>query len=271
VNGIDTAGVRLGTEGEGEGPRIRDSSRYAALLQGLAVQAGFNYRGFQNLGFAAMMLPALRDLYPEPEGLRAAFHRHLDYFNTPPHLAGVAAGALMRDEQRRARGEAGALKDEAQVRLRRALGSLLGSVGDRLVWAGLMPLAVLAGLLAWFHDPLWGAPVVLVLFNIPQLVLRADGLRLGWEEGPEVHHRVGGPAAARLILWARRLAALTAGALAALLVLHPLTPSGTEGLALVAVGAALALLFRRLRIPPALSGMLVAALIGLYCLLTAAA
>jgi mannose/fructose/N-acetylgalactosamine-specific phosphotransferase system component IID len=244
VNGIDTAGVRLGTEGEGEGPRIRDSSRYAALLQGLAVQAGFNYRGFQNLGFAAMMLPALRDLYPEPEDLRTALRRHLDYFNSHPHVAGVAAGALMRDEQRRARGEAGALDDEAQVRLRRALGSLLGSVGDRLVWA---------------------------LFNLPQLALRADGLRLGWEEGPEVYRRVGGPAAARLLLWARRLAALTAGALAALLVLHPLTPSGTEGLALVAVGAALALLFRRLRLPPALSGMLVAALIGLYCLLTAAA
>ena len=271
MNGIDAARARPVVESQGEGPRVRASSRFAALLQGLAVQAGFNYRGFQNLGFAAMMLPALRDLYPEPERLRAALHRHLDYFNTHPHVAGVAAGALMRDEQRRARGEAGALDDEAQVRLRRALGSLLGSIGDRLIWAGLMPLAVLAGLLAWFYEPLWGAPVVLVLFNLPQLALRADGLRLGWEEGPEVYRRVGGPAAARLLLWARRMAALTAGALAVLLVLHPLTPSGTEGVALVAVGAALALLFRRLRLPPALSGTLVAALIGLYCLFTAAA
>jgi mannose/fructose/N-acetylgalactosamine-specific phosphotransferase system component IID len=254
-----------------EAPRVRESSRFAAFLQGLAIQAGFNYRGFQNLGFAAMMLPGLRDLYPDPERLRAALHRHLDFFNAHPHLAGVAAGALLRDEQRRACKEAGALDDEAQVRLRRALGSLLGSVGDRLVWAGLMPLAVLAGLLAWFHEPLWGALVVLAVFNFPQLLLRADGLRRGWEGGPEVYRRVGGPAADRLILWTRRVAALTAGALAAHLVLHPSTPAGIPGLGLVVLGAASAMLLRRLGLSPAPTGTLVAALVGLYCLLVVGA
>jgi mannose/fructose/N-acetylgalactosamine-specific phosphotransferase system component IID len=248
-------------------PRVRESSRFAVFLRGLVVQAGFNYRGFQNLGWAAMLLPALRDLESDPERRDEALQRQLGYFNTHPYLAGVVAGAMIRDEERRAAGDPRALDEDSRERLQRSLASLLGNIGDRLIWAGLMPLAILAGLLTVFFEPLWGALVLLLLYNLPLMVVRSEGLRLGYDKGPEVFREVGGRRAERLVRWTRRVAALAAGALFALLVLHPRTPAGWPGVGLVGVATAVAVLLWRRRIPPVLAWLVVTLLVSLYALL----
>ncbi len=215
--------------------RVRMSSRFAAFLTSLGFQAGFNYDGFQNIGLAATLLPALRDLYPEPDDLERALERHLRYFNTNPYLATFTAGALIAAEEENLERGGGLEADTTWLdRFKQASGSVLGNLGDRFFWAGLQPLACLAGVIAFLLSPLYGILVLLLLFNIPHLLIRAEGMRLGCVAGRGVVTIVAGDLGARAIRWVRRLAALALGAVPPLLLVHPSTPDGVEGAALIA-------------------------------------
>src|SRR5207237_102193 len=70
---------------------------------------------------------------------KAALARESHYFNAHPYLASVAVGAL-------ARAELDGEPPERIERFRTALAGPLGSVGDRLVWAGWLPFCSLAAL-----------------------------------------------------------------------------------------------------------------------------
>src|SRR5206468_5227504 len=92
-------------------------------------------------GIGFRLEPALRFL---PEGIhsdhfKSALARESKYFNAHPYLAAVAVGAL-------ARAELDGEPPERIERFRTALCGPLGSVGDRLVWAGWLPLCSLASL-----------------------------------------------------------------------------------------------------------------------------
>jgi PTS system mannose-specific IID component len=159
-------------------------------------------------GIAFCMEPALR-LLPggthSPE-FKAAMARQSKYFNAHPYLASVAVGALARAELD---GEP-AIKIE---RFRTALAGPLGSVGDRLVWAGWLPFCSLVALTAFGFGA--GAMTVLVIFlglyNIGHLGLRAWGLRTGWNRGLRVAQSLGNPVLRRGPQVIAPLAAFAAG------------------------------------------------------------
>ncbi|TMA33943.1 MAG: PTS system mannose/fructose/sorbose family transporter subunit IID, partial [Deltaproteobacteria bacterium] len=98
------------------------------FLRSLFLQASWNPRGMQNVGFADAIGPALTELYPEPAERAKAVARHLEFFNCHPYMAAAILGGAVRLEERVASGElpaqtvAGAAAD---------LGA--GSGGDRAV------------------------------------------------------------------------------------------------------------------------------------------
>jgi len=145
----------------------------------------------------------LRDLPGGTDG--AAYHaavaRGAHFFNAHPYLAGLAVGATARAEHE------GASPEQIE-RLRAALTGPLGSLGDRLVWAGWLPFA--AGLaIAGIALGLGWAAVAgfLVVYNIGHLALRWWALRAGWAHGTRVPTALHHPAL-------RRAAAFTAPAMA---------------------------------------------------------
>jgi mannose/fructose/N-acetylgalactosamine-specific phosphotransferase system component IID len=106
--------------------------------------------------------------------------RAAEFFNTHPYLAGLGVGAL-------ARAEHDGVEGELIRRLRMTLVSPLGSVGDRLVWAGILPVAAGLGLsVAAFTSPLAGALSFLALFNVAHLSIRTWALKAGWRCGKTV-------------------------------------------------------------------------------------
>jgi PTS system mannose-specific IID component len=150
----------------------------------LAVQASWNYETMLGTGIGFSVEPALRALPGGRAGehYHAALARETHYFNAHPYLAAVAIGALARVEL-----------DEslppAQIeRFRIALCGPLGSVGDRLVWAGWLPFTVLIALLAYGlgAGPVLVVTLFLVLYNIGHFGLRGWGLRTGWTHGMRV-------------------------------------------------------------------------------------
>lgn len=219
-------------------PRLPFRTRAAMFLRLFAVQGSWNYETMLGNGIAFAVEPALR-LLPGGRGgaaYRAALARQGAYFNAHPYLASVAVGALARAELD---GEA----PERIERFRTACCGPLGSVGDRLVWAGWLPACSLLALAA-FGLGASAAGVVslfLVSYNAGHLALRIWGLRAGYRDGLRVAQTLGTPLLRKGPAHLSRVAALFAG------IALPLALRGVVGsthgtlaivLALAAIGAA---------------------------------
>ena len=180
----------------GPAPSVAPAPKVAALTwvniftRTLAMQGSWNYETLIGNGIGFCVEPALRLL---PGGVRGpafkvAMTRQSAYFNAHPYLASVAVGAL-------ARAELSGVPATHIERFRTALCGPLGSVGDRLVWAGWLPLCSLIGLLCFGLGA--GPAVVLttffLLYNAGHLALRVWGLHVGWTRGLGVASALANP------------------------------------------------------------------------------
>ncbi|HVZ77087.1 MAG TPA: PTS system mannose/fructose/sorbose family transporter subunit IID [Gemmatimonadaceae bacterium] len=163
--------------------RLPVRTQGAMLLRLLAIQGSWNYETLLGNGLGFCLEPALRRLpggAHSPE-FKQALARESRYFNAHPYLAAVAVGALARVE----------LEQEPPERIERfrtALCGPLGSVGDRLVWAGWLPFCSLVSLAAFgLHaSPLLVVAIFLGLYNAGHVALLVWGLRTGWMHGMRV-------------------------------------------------------------------------------------
>ncbi len=183
-------------------------TRLAMFVRLLAIQGAWNYETLLGNGIGFCVEPALRLLPGGPDGdaYRAALARQCRYFNAHPYLAAIAVGALARAELE---GEV----PERIERFRTALCGPLGSVGDRLVWAGWLPLCSLVALAAFGlgTGPFATVMIFLLLYNAGHLGLRAWGLRTGWKLGMRVASALGAPVLRQGPDHIARVAAFTAG------------------------------------------------------------
>jgi mannose PTS system EIID component len=180
----------------------------AIFVRQLAVQASWNYELLLGTGIGFCLEPALRYLPGgrDGEAYRAAMARESAYFNAHPYLTAVAVGSLARAELERA--PAGQIE-----RFRTALCGPLGSVGDRLVWAGWLPFCSLLALAAFGLGA--SPPAVLLIFlglyNVGHIGLRVWGLRVGWTHGMRVAAALANPVLRQGPTYIARAAALLAG------------------------------------------------------------
>ena len=189
-------------------PELPFGTRCAMLLRLLAIQGAWNYETLLGNGIGFCIEPALRRL---PGGVdspafRAALARESRYFNAHPYLASVAVGAL-------ARAELDGEPPERIERFRTALAGPLGSVGDRLIWAGWLPFCSLASLAVFGlgASTLTVIAVFLLMYNAGHLALRVWGLNTGWNHGLRVAAALANPVLRRGPQQIGRLAALATG------------------------------------------------------------
>ncbi len=182
--------------------------RAAILLRLFAIQGSWNYETLMGNGMAFCLEPALRSL---PGGVRTprfkeAIARESRYFNAHPYLAAFAVGALARAELD---GEA----PERIERFRAALCGPLGSVGDRLVWAGWLPLSswVALALFGWRASAAAVVITFLLFYNVAHVALLVWGLTTGWNRGLAVAGGLAHPVLRRGPTIVGRAAALAAG------------------------------------------------------------
>jgi PTS system mannose-specific IID component len=142
------------------------------------------------VGIAFASEPILRKLSGGRDGTayREALGRATAQFNSHPYFAGAAVGALAKTEH-------DGVPHEQISRFRAALAGPLGSVGDRLVWAGTLPVASAIGMmLAVVVSPVVGVVALLGIHNLVNVVLRIWAFRVGWTGGVDVASRLGVPA-----------------------------------------------------------------------------
>jgi PTS system mannose-specific IID component len=155
----------------------------AAFLRLFTVQASWNYDRLLGVGMGVAEEPLLRGLSDgkrDGAAYRAAVARGAHFFNAHPYLCGLAVGAAARAEYE------GAPPEQVE-RLRAALCGPLGALGDRLVWAGWLPLLSSAAVAVIALGAGWGAVAAfLLIYNIGHVALRWWALRAGWAAGSGV-------------------------------------------------------------------------------------
>ncbi|HUK66891.1 MAG TPA: PTS system mannose/fructose/sorbose family transporter subunit IID [Anaeromyxobacteraceae bacterium] len=197
------------------GPRVRVPGGVLArcFWRSLFLQAAWNRRGMQNLGFAYAIDPALRALYREPERRREALARHLGFFNCHPYAAAAILGGTIHHEERVA---VGLEPPGAPVAYKATLQGPLAAIGDGFFWTALRPLF---GAIAAVGALLFGWPAVvstLTIYNAIHLVLRIGFFRTGYRRGDEVVGAIARLSLPRLAERLRLAAAGVCGAAAAL-------------------------------------------------------
>lgn len=99
---------------------------YVRNLFGL--QWGWNYEKMQGLGYAYVMMPALKRFYgDDPEKMTKALQTHLGFFNTTPAMSHLIVGANLGLEE-----EFGIEDDAAITGLKTGLMGPFAGVGDTL-------------------------------------------------------------------------------------------------------------------------------------------
>jgi mannose/fructose/N-acetylgalactosamine-specific phosphotransferase system component IID len=153
------------------------------LLRLFTVQGSWNYDRLIGIGMGVAEEPLLRDLRGRPDNgaaYRHAVARGAHFFNAHPYLCGLAVGAA-------ARAEHDGTPPEQVERLRTTLCGPLGSLGDRLVWVGWLPLlstAAIAAIALGFGG--WAIIAFFVIYNVGHVTLRWWALRAGWTAGTSV-------------------------------------------------------------------------------------
>lgn len=151
---------------------------WRSLLRLFAVQGTWNYERMLGVGMGYAAEPLLEDLRRiDPARHAEAVVRSAEFFNSHPYLAGLALGASVKAEYDGAPG--------AQVsRLRTALCSPLGALGDQLFWAGVLPAMLgltLAAVALGANG--WAVVAFLVAFNLVRAWTGSWALRTGLRSG----------------------------------------------------------------------------------------
>ncbi len=206
--------------------RLRPATLARVFWRCLFLQAAWNRRGMQNLGFAYAIDPALRALYADPGAREEALQRHLRFFNCHPYMAAAIMGGAIHHEEKVAAGqEPGA----APLDYKATLQGPLAAVGDGFFWTALRPLFGVVAVVGTLAVG-WPALVVaLVVYNLIHVALRWWLFHAGYEKGDGVVADIARLSLPRLADRLRLLGALLCGAAAGLLALSAGGPGGGAG------------------------------------------
>ena len=149
------------------------------------LQACFCYERMQNVGFAYQMVPALKKLYPDKEEASKALKRHLAIFNTTPCVVPFITGAsiAMEEKFKKARENGEECDEESINAVKTALMGPLVGIGDSFFWGTLRIIAAGIGASLAAQGSILGAVLFFLMYNIPQLFVRYQGLKLGYKSG----------------------------------------------------------------------------------------
>lgn len=159
--------------------------------RGFGMQFSWNYERMQALGYCWSILPALKKIYKDdPEALKAAVIRNLEFFNTHPYMAMPIMGTSLAMEEKLAQG--GEVDGNAISSIKVAMMGPFAGIGDSFFWFTLFPVCAGIGVSLSQGGSLLGPLVFLVLFNIFNFGTRYFGLTYGYKFGSSFIEKISG-------------------------------------------------------------------------------
>ena len=145
------------------------------------VNASFNYERQMSQGCQYALSPILRKLYPDKQDLAEALKRHAEFFNSTPMVNPFIFGIAAAMEEENANSE-----DFDANSINSVKASLMGplaGIGDSVFWGTLRPLAGGIACSLALTGNLFAPILFLLLFNIPNVLVRYFGAHLGYNSG----------------------------------------------------------------------------------------
>ena len=177
--------------------------------------ANYNYERLEATGLVFAMKPVIKKLYGDrPDEYKACIQRHMQFFNTEPHIGGVIPGIVLAMEEERANGAP--ITDEAINGVKTGLMGPFAGIGDTLWQGTLTPILLAFGISLGSHGNLLG-PVIytLLMFGIMFPVAYICWMK-GYSLGKEgIEKILGGNQLQMLITGASAMGAIVLGALSA--------------------------------------------------------
>lgn len=145
------------------------------------MEASFNYERMMSLAFGYCMEPIIKRLYAEKEKQKEAMKRHLEFFNTTSAMAPFIVGVAAAMEEKNAQDES---FDTYSINAMKAglMGPLAG-IGDSIFWGTLRIITAGIGVSLAQQGNMLGPILFILLFNIPNYLVRYYGAYYGYTLG----------------------------------------------------------------------------------------
>ena len=151
------------------------------------VNASFNYERQMSQGAQYALSPILRKLYPDKKELGEALQRHAEFFNTTPMLCPFIFGIAAAMEEENATQED--FDPNTINSVKAGLMGPLAGIGDSVFWGTLRPLAGGIACSLALTGNLFAPFLFLLLFNIPNVLVRYFGCHWGYNSGMKALNR----------------------------------------------------------------------------------
>ncbi|MDD6435415.1 MAG: PTS system mannose/fructose/sorbose family transporter subunit IID [Clostridiales bacterium] len=175
--------------------------------------ANYNYERLEATGLVHSYKHIIKKLYGDnPEEYKACIKRHMQFFNTEPHIGGCIPGIVLAMEEKRANGEP--ISDDAINGIKTGLMGPFAGIGDTLWQGTLTPILLAFGVSLGAQGNLLG-PIIytLLMFGIMFPVAYICWMK-GYELGGEgIAKILGGNALQMVITGASAMGAIVLGAL----------------------------------------------------------
>lgn len=175
----------------------------------LFIQASYNEKKMQNLGFAFTLIPLARLWAGDERRIRDFLIRHLERFNTHPYLAAIIAGSVAKMEL-----AAPHSSGEEVASLKKTLAPPFAAIGDSFFWGALKTFAATSAVLIYFCGSAWASLLFLGSYSLFHLYLRGEGFRQGYLLGRQSYAFLRSLELPRATLLLRRLSLVASAALA---------------------------------------------------------
>lgn len=145
------------------------------------MEYSWNYERQASLAFTYAMIPILKKLYKKKEDLSQALKRHLEFFNTTPHIVTMILGVSAAMEKQNA--DDPEFDSSSINTVKASLMGPLAGIGDSFFWGTLRLIATGIGTSLAIKGNILGPILFLLVFNIPHIAIRYFLTSLGYKMG----------------------------------------------------------------------------------------
>lgn len=148
------------------------------------LENSYNYERQQALGYAVGIWPVIKRCYKTKEEQSKALVRHMEIFNTNPHLSSFILGTNAALEKKAT--EVDNFDYTIISNIKVGLMGPIAGIGDSFFWGTLRIIATGVALSLAQQGNVLAPIVFLLLFNIPHLLIRYFGIKVGYKFGANI-------------------------------------------------------------------------------------
>lgn len=141
----------------------------------------WNYERQANMAYCYSMIPVIEKLYDTKEDRALALQRHMEFFNTTPHMSTLILGISAAMEESNANDPE--FETESINGVKISLMGPLAGIGDSFIWGTLRIIATGVGVSLASKGNILGPILFLLIFNIPAQGLRYYLMNAGYKLG----------------------------------------------------------------------------------------